>query len=150
MKKACVLFLATGAYSGYSRFAPGTVGSLWGLPLAAILWQLPAPVAAVVLVLGLLGAIAIASEGSKILGKKDPGAIVCDEIIGFGFAVYLVPPGAANLILAFILFRIFDILKPPPIRWIERLPGGTGIVLDDIAAGIYANIATQLIVRYAL
>ena len=150
MKKACVLFLATGAYSGHSPFAPGTVGSLWGLPLAALLWWLPPAAGAALLAFGLLGAIVIASEGAKILGKKDPGTIVCDEIIGFGFAVYLVPPAGASLILAFILFRFFDILKPPPVSWIERIPGGTGIVLDDIAAGIYANIATQLIVRYAL
>jgi phosphatidylglycerophosphatase A len=82
-------------------------------------------------------------------GDKDPAPIVCDEVIGFAFAAYLLPFTPANIILIFILFRFFDILKPYPAGLIDsRLEGGAGIVLDDVVAGVYANAAAHIILRF--
>ena len=150
IKEKLALFFATGSYFGYAPFAPGTVGSLWGIPLAFLVAEAGPIAGAIIIVIVTLAAIPIATKASKILNKKDPGSIVCDEIAGFAVAAFLVPFTATNMILVFILFRIFDILKPPPIRLIEKLPDGTGIVMDDIAAGLYTNICVQLIIRFVL
>lgn len=141
------MFFATGAYTGYSPIASGTVGSLWGVPVAYLL-SLLSPVAAAAIILpGIVISIAVASEASRLLGKPDPGEIVCDEIIGYCVAAWLIPFTLYNVIIIFILFRFFDILKPFPLRLIERrIPGGSGIVLDDVGAGIYANIAARLLI----
>jgi phosphatidylglycerophosphatase A len=72
---------------------------------------------------------------------------VVDEVCGYLVAMFLVPTSMVNIILGFFLFRCFDVLKPPPIRSLERLPGGFGIVADDLAAGIYSNIILQFITR---
>ncbi|MEE9614271.1 MAG: phosphatidylglycerophosphatase A [Thermodesulfobacteriota bacterium] len=151
MKNSIIMFLATGAYSGYSPFAPGTVGTLWGIPLAFALSLLPPLWGAAALALAIVGACLLASEAAGIAEKKDPSCIVLDEIVGFGAATFLLPFTAQNVILAFILFRFFDILKPYPAGLIDsRLPGGAGIVLDDVAAGIYANVTAQIAIRFVL
>lgn len=80
------------------------------------------------------------------MGGKDPSSVVCDEISGILVSIFLIPFSAFNAILVFILFRFFDILKPYPIRLMERkIKGGPGIVLDDIMAGVYANISAHLV-----
>lgn len=151
IRKRAVLFLSTGGLAGYVPFAPGTVGTLWGVPLFYGLESLdPLPWAALLIVMTLF-AIAIANEAEKYLQKKDPKEIVIDEIAGYGVATAFLPFTLPNVILAFILFRFFDILKPFPIRWTEkRFPGGWGIVLDDCVAGIFTNIALQVMLKYAL
>jgi phosphatidylglycerophosphatase A len=150
--RTLIVFLATGAGSGYSPVAPGTAGSVVGLLIfAAGLGSLSAPL----YLLTLLSAIAVAiwaSDGAiAIFGSKDPRQVTIDEVVGMLTALALVPGAASGpsrwilLGLAFLFFRIFDILKPAPVRTIERAaPGGFGVVLDDVAAGIYANLSLRI------
>ena len=84
------------------------------------------------------------------MGKADPAQIVIDEVCGYLVTMLYVAPNLTNIITGFILFRFFDIAKPPPLRKLERLPGGVGIVADDILAGIYSNIVLQIITGLVL
>ncbi|MBI5970048.1 MAG: phosphatidylglycerophosphatase A [Deltaproteobacteria bacterium] len=150
MKKLITLFLAEGAYLGRVRAMPGTLGSLWGIPLAWAASFLGIAGQAAFTVLVCVAAIIISGAAAKTLGEKDPEQIVIDEAAGFLAAVFLIPFTPFNLILAFILFRIFDIVKPWPVRQIDKnIKGGAGIVLDDVAAGIFANICVQAVIRIA-
>jgi len=120
---------------------PGTVGSLWGLLVYGMLLRFDLWIAVLLTVLGIFAAIWIAHESEKIIGGKDPGSIVIDEIAGMVVTFLGVPFHVAAMIAGFILFRLIDIIKPFPIRRIEAsVPGGAGIVLDDIAAGIISNV----------
>jgi phosphatidylglycerophosphatase A len=149
MKKPLIIFLATGAYVGYSPAVPGTVGTLWGVAIYFLISNLKLPGQALVLGVGIALSILLAREARRILGGWDPAPIVCDEIIGFCVASFHLPFTLFNVILVFILFRIFDILKPFPGGFIDRhLKGGTGIVLDDVTAGLYANVTAQVIIRF--
>jgi phosphatidylglycerophosphatase A len=149
MKKPLIIFLATGAYVGYSPMAPGTVGTLWGVAINFLISNLKLPGRALVLGVGIALSIFLAGEARRIIGGRDPAPIVCDEIIGFCVAAFLLPFTLFNLILVFILFRFFDILKPFPGGFIDRnLKGGTGIVLDDVVAGLYANVTAHVIIRF--
>ncbi|MDI6809693.1 MAG: phosphatidylglycerophosphatase A, partial [Candidatus Eisenbacteria bacterium] len=87
----------------------------------------------------------ISERAEKFLGKRDDQRIVIDEIMGFFVAMLWVPKTALFIIIGFILFRFFDIVKPPPIRLVERARGGYGVVLDDVMAGVYANIILHII-----
>ena len=91
----------------------------------------------------------MSGEAEKIFNEKDSSRIVIDEIVGFQFAMFLVTPTALHVFLGFLLFRFFDIAKPFPVRLCERkLPGGYGVVGDDIVAGVYANIFLLLSIKY--
>jgi phosphatidylglycerophosphatase A len=151
-EKAAV-FLATGFYVGHIPFAPGTFGSLIGLPLCFLLAgiQLPAAIIAALLIIGL--AIWIANVAAKTLKRKDPGCIVIDEIAGMVVTLIGLPFNLTTVVTGFILFRILDILKPFPIRILDkRVSGGLGIVADDVVAGIFANALMRILlfvlVRY--
>lgn len=138
--KLCV-FVATGAGLGLSPVAPGTVGSLGGILTAWIISLMHPYAVAPTLVFITFLAVLTAEKTAKILRQKDPRLIVFDEIAGMTFALAWLPFTPLNLLIQFLLFRIFDILKPFPVSWAERkLPGGWGIVMDDIAAGIIANL----------
>lgn len=151
LKDNLVLFFATGTGLGYSPFASGTVGTLWGIPLALAVHNLGPYLGLTLLFAFLAFSVYISYLAIPLLGSEDPGAVVIDEIIGYGFAFYLIPVSAINLIMVFILFRIFDILKPFPANWAERsLPGGWGIVMDDVMAGVYANLSAQVILYFWL
>ena len=103
-----------------------------------------APTFALILLVGLtFGAIKISTAAAEIMHVKDPQIIVADEIVGFMIANFLAPLRWAPLLLGFLLFRIFDIAKVYPAARLEKLPGGTGIVLDDVAAGVYAFVIVQ-------
>ncbi len=143
------MWLATGAGFGFSPIAPGTVGAVWGIPLAFAIAALPAVAglpAAVVQLVVLVGLILIGvpicRAGEQYLGVKDPKPVVYDEIATVALTFYLVPAGTlANplvVLAGFALHRAFDIAKPPPVRQAERLPGGLGIMTDDVLAGLYA------------
>lgn len=138
--------VATGLGSGYSPFAPGTAGSLVGLalflPLAGLSWLVQ--VAAVVAVT-LVGALA-AGRVARLVGRKDPGLVVVDEVAGQWITLLALPVTPVTALAGFLLFRVMDIVKPWPARDLERLPGGLGIMADDVAAGIYA----QLLLRAGL
>lgn len=138
------LVLGTGLGAGFSPVMPGTAGSLWGLPLV---WGLKQPsvsplVEAVVAVLVVLAGVAICGRAARTLGRYDPPQVVFDEIAAFPLVFCAVPsfnPQAA--VIGFVWFRLFDITKPWPIRRFEKLPGGVGIMADDLMAGTYAAIA---------
>ena len=140
-----VLFFATGCYSGFSPGAPGTAGSVVGVVLFWLLSSLAFPLYAVTAIAFIFLSIWCAARASVIFQKKDPPQVVMDEIAGYLVTMAAVPLSWGYIIAGFILFRIMDILKPYPIRWIDQnVPGGYGIVLDDVLAGVYANIILQI------
>jgi len=144
-EKAAV-FLATGFYVGNIPFAPGTFGSLIGLALCFLLAgvQLSAAIIAALLIIGL--AIWIANVAARTLKRKDPGCIVIDEIAGMVVTLIGLPFNLTTAVTGFILFRILDILKPFPIRILDKqVSGGLGIVADDVVAGIFANLSLRIL-----
>ena len=142
-----VLFVATGFYIGTVPFASGTFGSLLGLPLCFFLSRLNFLQSLIVILAFILFAIGIASAAEKILKLKDPGQIVIDEIAGLMVALAGLPFNLKTVLAGFIVFRGFDILKPFPIRILEkRVGGGSGIVLDDVLAGVYGNLLLRLVI----
>lgn len=131
--------LALGLGSGCIRTAPGTWGTLAGLLLYSLLFWLPAPLyLGFVLVMFLVGII-LCERTARALGVHDHPAIVWDEFVGIWLALALQPTGLLWLLVAFAAFRFFDIIKPWPIGWLDRrMPGGLGIMVDDLVAGGYA------------
>jgi phosphatidylglycerophosphatase A len=135
-------FLATSGGIGYAPLVPGTFGSLPGLALAwALLHYQGTPgLLAGFAVLALAGVWAAHRTAARER-REDPGIVVIDEVTGQMLALAFVAPTPLALASGFVLFRVFDILKPPPARQAESLPGGLGIMADDWMAGIYANLA---------
>jgi phosphatidylglycerophosphatase A len=144
----CVILLATGCYAGYIPIASGTFGTLVAIPFCYLLSGLD-PVQAILL-LGLFTGFAVwmSGEAEKVFKKKDSGLIVIDEIAGLLVTLFLIPWSVKSVVIGFFLFRLFDIVKPFPIRRLEtKLPGGWGVVGDDVLAGIYANVVLRLAIR---
>lgn len=140
--------LAFGFGSGLAPRAPGTFGTLVGIPLYLLLQDLALPVYLGLVLAGFLAGIGICGRTSRDLGVHDHGGIVWDEIIGYLLTMTLAPAGWTWVLIGFLLFRFFDILKPWPIRWLDRrVPGGFGIMLDDLLAGVYAGLLMLLIER---
>ncbi|KGJ90281.1 phosphatidylglycerophosphatase A family protein [Thalassotalea sp. ND16A] len=141
-----VHFLALGFGSGLSPKAPGTMGTLAAIPLFLLCAQLPFyAFIALTLLISIVG-IWICDKASKDAGVHDHGAIVWDEIAGFFITMIAIPVSWQSIIVGFILFRIFDILKPWPISIADKqVAGGFGIMLDDIIAGILACALMHLI-----
>jgi len=130
--------VATAGGAGYSPIAPGTCGTIVAVPLTWALADVPL-FAYVGIVVGVtLAAIVAASRADLAWGTHDSGRIVIDEVAGYLTTMALVPRDAPwVLAVGFVVFRFFDIVKPPPVRWLdENLPGGAGVVLDDVAAGV--------------
>jgi phosphatidylglycerophosphatase A len=140
-----ILFFATGFGVGYSPVAPGTVGTLVVIPIFLFLSRIPFPLYELTLVAFFFLASWISDQGERYWGKKDDPRIVIDEMMGFLITMLWLPKTALFIILGFLLFRFFDIVKPPPIRILERVRGGYGVVLDDVMAGVYANIILRLL-----
>lgn len=136
-----VLFLAFGFGSGLAKKAPGTFGTLAAVPLYLALVQAQSLIVySVVTLLVILVGVWICGQAAEKLGEHDFGGIVWDEIAGFLVTMWLVPFTWQAVALGFILFRVFDIVKPWPIRWIDRqVHGGLGIMLDDVLAGVFAG-----------
>jgi phosphatidylglycerophosphatase A len=130
-------------------FAPGTFGTLASLPLI-IIFKYLGPVSDIISIIVVIPLAIWASEVCKIhLKKDDPQEVVIDEAAGMFLTVFLLPVSWLSFISGFMLFRLFDILKPFPIGTIDRrIRGGVGIVLDDIVAGIYANICVRVILAF--
>lgn len=143
-----ILFLASGAGSGYIPFAPGTWGSAVGLLVYWLLLRLPQWPLAVTVAAVVFLSCWIAGLAEELLAAKDPQVIVIDEVAGMLVALMFLPASGRVVLAAFVLFRLFDIWKPFPARWIqENLPGGWGVVGDDVMAGIYANLVLQIVLR---
>lgn len=141
--------LALGFGSGLMPFAPGTWGTLFAWASFVVLdrWLGDGGWALLILATILLGAVAAQKTGAT-LGRADHGAIVIDEIAAFWLVLWLLPPGVLTQALAFVVFRFFDILKPPPIRAIERrFKGGIGVMLDDLMAALYTLLAAAILLR---
>lgn len=142
-------FLALGFGSGLAKYAPGTVGTLVAVPLVALLMWLGSYYLLGFIVLGTLLGVYVCDVATKDIGQPDHAAIVWDEIIGFAITMFLVPLTWQYLLLGFILFRLFDITKPWPIRWFDKtVHGGLGIMLDDILAGMAACVSLHLVVNW--
>jgi len=133
------LMLAFGFGSGLSPKAPGTMGTLAAIPLWWLLAQLPLSTYLVVVLIAAVAGIVICGRAADRLGVHDHGGIVWDEFVGFWIAMAALPVTWQSLILGFVLFRLFDILKPWPISWLDRrVSGGFGIMIDDVIAGLAA------------
>jgi clan AA aspartic protease (TIGR02281 family) len=140
-------FFAFGFGSGLAPKAPGTVGTLAAIPLYLLIqdlsWGLYLSWILVTFVLGIWWC----DQSAKQLGVDDPSGIVWDEFVGFWITLFLAPQGWWWILIGFLLFRFFDILKPWPIRWFDNnVKGGLGIMLDDFIAGVFAFISLQLLV----
>ena len=139
------MFLATGCFIGNISFASGTFGTILGLPLCFFLSRTNFSVAVFLTVIFIVFAIFIAHHAEKILKKEDPGCIVIDEIAGIMITLLGLPFNAVYVLAGFAIFRFFDILKPFPIRLVEKkLSGGTAIVMDDVVAGIFSNLVLRV------
>lgn len=141
-----VYLLAFGFGSGLARKAPGTFGSLAALPPFLLLSYLPIWAYAVVVVCAFLLGVFICDQAATRLQIKDPAGIVWDEFVGLWIALFMLPEGWWYVVAGFLLFRFFDILKPWPVNYLDRnVSGGLGIMVDDVAAGLYALLVVQLI-----
>jgi phosphatidylglycerophosphatase A len=146
-----ITLVATGFGSGYAPLIPGTAGTLVGIPLVLIFSAMPWPLWLLTIVALTCLAWFAADEAEKGFGRKDDRRIVIDEIAGLQWSLFLIAPSAWHLLLGFVLFRFFDVVKPYPARLFQdRLPGGVGIVADDVAAGIYANAALQILILWGV
>jgi len=144
-----VILCATWGGIGFSPVASGTVGTLGAIPLYLVLARLPLP-------LYLLGCLAftlfacwVSGLAEVVFAQKDSGKIVIDEVAGYLVTMIALPRTLEAVAAGFFLFRLFDIVKPQPARWFDRsLKNGYGVVLDDIAAGLYACAAAHLLLRF--
>ena len=138
-------FLAFGLGSGLAPVAPGTAGSALGLLLFIPALYAPFPVQVIIIVIGFVLGVWVPDRVAKHMQVKDPGGIVWDEFVGMWITLLWLP-SEHWLLPAFLLFRLFDIWKPWPVRVAdEKLAGGLGIMLDDVFAGFYALVAVQIL-----
>ncbi|MCU7932288.1 MAG: phosphatidylglycerophosphatase A [Candidatus Thiodiazotropha sp. (ex Codakia rugifera)] len=141
-----VHLLAFGFGSGLLPKAPGTYGTLVGIPFYLLIQPLPQAYYLLFVLLAFVAGIRICQKTSDDLGIHDHGGIVWDEIVGYLVTMAFAPAGWVWILVGFLLFRLFDILKPWPIRWIDhKVGGGLGIMLDDLLAGIFAAVAMALL-----
>jgi phosphatidylglycerophosphatase A len=142
------VFIATCAHVGYAPVAPGTFGSAVGL----VVYYLVRRQASTAVELGAIALILVvglwsATEAEHHFGGIDPGPVVIDEVIGMLITLALHPVNVAGAIVGFFVFRVLDVVKPWPARRLELLPGGFGVVLDDVMAGVYGNLLMWGLVR---
>ncbi len=138
-------WIATGFGVGYFPIMPGTLGSLLGLCLFLILRSLPPILYLFTLIAFIFLGVYTAGLSESFFQRKDPSEIVIDEIVTMLLVLFLIPPSVGWWFAGLFAFRVFDILKPPPCRQFEQLPGGWGVMVDDLLAGTYAVIFLQLI-----
>lgn len=146
-QKAAV-YLATVGGVGRLPVAPGTWGSALGLGLGL----LAPPVAVIFLAVTFVASALICTQAERALGEKDPRPVILDEVWAMAAVIMALPWIAASpwrLLAGFLLFRYFDIVKPPPLRRLERLPGGWGIMADDLGAGAYTVLILWIVARIA-
>ena len=144
-----VHFLAFGFGSGLAPKAPGTFGTLAAVPVYLLMTLLPTASYLGITVLVIAVGIWICDRSSRLLAVHDHPGIVWDEIAGYLITMMLAPAGWQWVVGGFVLFRFFDIVKPPPIGWLDRqVSGGLGIMLDDVVAGIFAFLVLQLLATF--
>ena len=140
------MLVATVAGAGYAPVAPGTVASALTV---LVLWLVPFTRAGLVVFLAIVVVVGTwaAHHAEAVIGGKDPGAIVIDEVAGMALSVLVFPLTVPVLVTGFLLFRLFDIAKPFPARGSQRIGGGVGVMIDDLIAGVYA-LATVALLRW--
>jgi phosphatidylglycerophosphatase A len=144
MDRVTVL-ISTFGYVGYFPIAPGTVGSVAGIAVYALIHALgmgglELPVVVLLFVAG----VVVGTRAEACFGCLDPGPFIIDEVMGMMLTLLLIPVGWSGIALGFMLFRVLDIVKPFPARRLERLPGGLGMMADDAMAAVYANLLLRL------
>lgn len=152
LKQKIADFLASGLYVGKIPFAPGTIGTLVAIPIMFLYWEkgilAQVFITLSVFLIGFWASTVIVKDTSNTEEKVDPDFIVIDEIAGFMVSMIGISLTPVHILIAFVLFRIYDILKPPPIKKFEQLPSGLGIMADDIVAGIYVLIIMHILVKF--
>jgi len=143
------IVFATCGYIGYFPWIPGTIGTLMGALVYLALFRLHPLLYSVDLIALIFVASWISEKAERLLGEKDSQVIVIDECVGFLVTMAWIDPTPKGLVLGFVLFRIFDVLKVPPARWLEQhMRGGYGVVLDDVIAGLYGNLVLRVILFF--
>jgi len=157
--------IATGLFAGYVPWASGTFGTIVGILISLLPGMNEPRIMIPVIVAGFFTGVVTSGRVARIVGHRlsrsaalakatfqpdghevaDPSIVVIDEIVGIWITLLFLPGGPIPVVIAFLSFRAFDIIKPPPARQLERVPHGWGIMLDDVVAGIYANIATRVL-----
>jgi len=148
-----MLLFATGFGVGYLPRLPGTAGTVVAIPFSLglnVMASVFFPIAVLTLAAAICCAIWLSTRAALILEQKDPPVIVIDEMVGFMVANFMAPPSVAAATSAFLLFRFFDIAKVYPINKLQKLPGGAGIVLDDVMAGLYVFGILRLVLSWGL
>lgn len=143
-----IIVTATWGGTGFSPFASGTVGTVAAIPFYLVLAQLSMPLYLLSTVAFTLFAVWAAGEAERVFSEKDSGKIVIDEVAGYLVTMTALPVNWQTVLVGFLLFRLFDITKPQPVRWLDQsLKNGYGVVLDDVAAGLYSCASAHLILR---
>jgi phosphatidylglycerophosphatase A len=140
------VFVATVAYCGYFPLAPGTIGSAVGLIFYLLVWWSQSRVTEIALITTLFAAgVWAGTTAERYFGGIDPGPVVIDEVVGMLITLAFISVGLSGAVAGFVLFRIFDVLKPFPARRFERFHGGLGVMADDAMAAVYANMMLRIV-----
>jgi phosphatidylglycerophosphatase A len=140
------VFLATAGYTGYFPIAPGTVGSAVGLAVYAVVrWTQSPLVETFVIVVLFAAGVWAGTVAERYFGGIDPGPIVLDEVVGMLVTLAFIPVGWSGALAGFVLFRIFDVIKPFPAARLEKLHGGLGVMADDAMAAVYAHVSLRIV-----
>jgi len=142
--KIITRIIASGLYAGYSPVAPGTIGSLWGVLIYLLLYKHPVIFIFVTMLLFIVGFL-VCAKAETIFNEKDSRKIVIDEIASMCLVYLFIKPGWFMAVVGFLIFRFFDVTKPPPIKRVEMLAGSVGIMLDDVIAAVYTIIILFII-----
>lgn len=144
------VFIATVGYCGYFPIAPGTVGSAAGLLFYLLVWWTGSPAVEVGMIVVLFAAgVWAGTTAERFFGGVDPGPIVLDEVVGMLITLAFIPGlGVSGAIAGFVLFRIFDVIKPFPAGRLEQLHGGLGVMADDAMAAVYANLSLRALLWF--
>ena len=138
------VMVASFGYVGYFPVAPGTAGSLAAIPLFLLIRWTGSTAVELAAIVAVFAIGVWAASGTEVaLGRKDPGIVVIDEVLGMLITQALLPATVPVIVLGFLFFRVFDVVKPPPAAQLEHLHGGLGIMADDAVAGIYAHLALR-------
>ena len=144
-----VLFLAFGFGSGLAKKAPGTCGTVAAIPVYLLLVLTGLPIYSLLTIIITVVGIWICGQAADKLGEHDFGGIVWDEVAGYLITMWLVPFTWQTVLVGFVLFRLFDIVKPWPIKWLDQhVQGGLGIMIDDVLAGVFAGGVLLLVVDW--
>ena len=141
------VFLATVAYCGYFPIAPGTAGSAAGLAVYLLVWWTRSPaLEAGLIALTFAAGTWAATHAERFFGGLDPGPVVIDEVLGMLITLAFIPVGWSGALAGFVIFRVYDVIKPYPANRFEMFHGGLGIMADDAMAGIYANLTLRVLI----